>query len=239
MSSFAAGGGPAVRASTAPQQNHDPSHQRGALERAIYLRTSKPLLNETGTIIGLSVAVLDIPARKQARDRPPRSEEDLRHTVELTPHIPWTGTPAGDLNFMSPRWSEITGMPVDPETPKHWALGIHADDRARTLHCWNRFIDREVDFDCECRVRCVGGAWRWHRTRAYPRRNADGKVIRWYGTIGDIHDRKLAEAALLEAKEALDKLAHEDHLTELANRRTFDERLLKEIDRAQTPGFSP
>ena len=209
-------------------------------ERAIYLRTAKPVLDSTGAVVGVAVALLDITERKRAEIALRESEENLRYTVELTPHIPWTAAPSGELTFMSARWMEITGMRADSETLKRWIFGVHVDDRVRTLERWKRSIERGVAFDCDCRIRCVGGVWRWHRSRAYPRRGRDGKVLQWYGTIEDIHDRKLAEAALADrtvrlenVTEALDKLAHEDHLTALANRRTFDEMLLKEIERAR------
>ncbi len=209
-------------------------------ERAIYLRTSQPVRDSAGTLVGLSVALLDITARKRAETALRESEANLRYTVELTPHVPWTASPSGELTFISARWVELTGMHVDSETLKRWIFGVHVDDRTRTLERWKLSIERGIAYDCDCRVRCVGGVWRWHRTRAYPRRAEDGSILQWYGTIEDIHDRKMAEAALADktrrledVTRALDKLAHEDYLTELANRRTFDESLSKEIERAR------
>ena len=44
---------------------------------------------------------------------------------------------------------------------------------------------------------------RWYLARALPVRDDSGKIVRWYGTTTDIHDRKLAEAALAESRERL------------------------------------
>jgi PAS domain-containing protein len=38
--------------------------------------------------------------------------------------------------------------------------------------------------------------YRWHLDRGVPLRDEDGKIIRWYGFVTDIEDRKRAEETL-------------------------------------------
>jgi diguanylate cyclase (GGDEF)-like protein/PAS domain S-box-containing protein len=206
----------------------------------IYLRTAQPVRDPAGTIVGISVALFDITSRRQFEVALRESEENLRYTVELTPHMPWTAYPNGDMKFMSPRWYQVTGIQPTPQLLRNWFLGLHPEDRKRTVDTWKRSVATGDTFDADYRVRCIGGEWRWHRARAYPRRNERAEVVLWYGTVEDIHDRKLAEAALQaktqrleEVSEKLAQLAREDHLTGLANRRTFDDILGKEIERAR------
>ena len=206
----------------------------------IYLRTAQPVRDPAGTIVGISVALLDVTARRKVEDALRESEENLRYTVELTPHIPWTANANGDMNFLSPRWYQVTGIRPSPALLRNWIMGLHPDDRKQTLEAWKRSVASGDTFDTDYRVLCLGREWRWHRARAYPRRNERAEIILWYGTVEDIHDRKLAESALQaktqrleEVTEKLAQLAREDHLTGLANRRTFDEMLGKEIERAR------
>jgi len=71
------------------------------------------------------------------------------------------------------------------------------------------------------------------RARAYPRRDADGAIIRWYGTVEDINEKKMVEAVLQGKTDEVARSAQEDHLNGLSNRRRFDDILGREFERAR------
>jgi PAS domain S-box-containing protein len=209
----------------------------------ILLRTAQPVWNESGEIGGISVAILDITERKRTEARLTESEEDLRYTVELNPHIPWTCDPSGDMLTMSPRWHALTGNAPNQNLNERWIRYIHPDDLEATIAEFKQAIQSGEPLDSSFRLACADLGWRWMRSRAFPRRSAAGKILRWYGTLEDIHDRKLVEAAVLsktkrleKATEQLARRAREDHLTGLANRRQFDETLEREVGRARRAG---
>ena len=204
-----------------------------------FLGEAKPIYGPMGNVVGIAVALLDITERKAAEAALKASEEHLRYTVELNPHMPWTAEPDGSLTFLSRRWYETTGMKPSPAGLQDWTLSLHPTDRSRTLEAWRTSVTTGQDFDDDHRIRRGDGSWCWHKARAYPRRDTDGQIVRWYGTLEDIHARKMAEETLRaktarveEATGELERGAWEDHLTGLANRRAFDSMLTREIHRA-------
>ena len=199
----------------------------------IYLRTAQLIRDDAAKVFGFSVALLDITQRKQLDAALKDSEDDLRYSVALSPHVPWTADPSGELTFMSPRWHVLTGRQPERVLLKDWALVLHPEDRDTTAAIWSHSVQTGEPYDAEYRIRSADGLWLWVRARAYPRRVSNGEIIRWYGTVEEIHDRKIMAMKLEKATEELARRAREDHLTGLANRRQFDEVLRRYIERSR------
>jgi hypothetical protein len=53
--------------------------------------------------------------------------------------------------------------------------------------------------DVEYRVLGVDAEWRWMRSTGSPRYQPSGEISRWYGSVEDIHDRKLMETSIGES----------------------------------------
>ena len=199
----------------------------------VYLRTAQPIRNEGGTVIGFSVALFDMTQRKQLDAALKESEDNLRYSIELSPHIPWTADSSGELTFMSPRWHLLTGRQPERVLLKEWALVLHPDDRDPIAGIWSHSVRTGQPYDAEYRIRSAEGSWRWVRARAFPRRASSGEIMRWYGTVEEIHDRKMTAMKLEEVTKELARRAQEDHLTGLANRRRFDDILGRYIERSR------
>jgi PAS domain S-box-containing protein len=118
------------------------------------------------------------------------SEDHYRHAVELNPQVSWTAGADGQLNRVSRRWFEWTGTSGLGDS---WAEGLHPDDRQRTFDVWGNCIATGEIYDIEHRVKLLDGSYRWGRSRAFPRRDAEGNILLWYGTTEDIHERKVGE----------------------------------------------
>jgi len=71
---------------------------------------------------------------------------------------------------------------------------------------------------------------------ATPFHGIDGSVIGMVARFKDITERKYAEKTLKEANERLERLAVSDGLTQVANRRCFDQTLAKEWNRLRRTG---
>ncbi|HEX8263153.1 MAG TPA: HWE histidine kinase domain-containing protein, partial [Allosphingosinicella sp.] len=128
--------------------------------------------------------------RARAEQSLRESEDHYRHAVELNPQVAWTSLPDGRLNRVAKRWFEWTGT---TGLEGSWKEGMHPDDHSKTLEEWDRCLASGEPYDVEHRVRRRDGRYRWARSRAFPRRDAEGNIILWYGNTEDIHERKVAE----------------------------------------------
>ncbi|WAJ29520.1 EAL domain-containing protein [Antarcticirhabdus aurantiaca] len=143
----------------------------------------------------------DISAAKVAEAALRESEDHHRHAVELSPQIPWIADAGGRITEAGPRWEALTGLTLERTLGDGWGAALHPDDVERARDLWKSSLETLQPYDCESRVCTPSGDWRWIRSYAAPRLAADGRVIRWYGTVEDIHERRVAEAALRESED--------------------------------------
>lgn len=150
------------------------------------------------------VAVLfnDITQRRLNDDALKESEAHYRFAVELNPQVAWTAEPDGRFDRVAERWSVWTGTSGLGES---WIRGIHEEDRARCRAAWRKAVETGEPYDVEHRVLRRNGEVRWARSRAFPRRDESGAIVKWYGTTEDNHERKLAEEALKRLNETLEQ----------------------------------
>lgn len=105
------------------------------------------------------------------------------------------------------------GRPTGATGYDDWERQIHPDDlpmARETLQA--HFADRAPDarFTLEIRMLTSGGAWRWISWRGrLVERRVDGAPRRARGSIVNIDQRKLAEAAVLEMNRLLEQRVHE------------------------------
>ncbi|MGV7122405.1 EAL domain-containing protein [Sphingopyxis sp. 550A] len=132
-----------------------------------------------------------------------KSEEHYRFSVELNPQIPWVSDPQGQISEVGPRWRDLTGMSEREALGTGWTEAIHPDDLPGLLDHWalaRTSADKSVP-DARYRVRHRSGGFRWCRARANPRRDEDGRIVAWFGTLEDIDEQVAAERALQESEE--------------------------------------
>ncbi len=129
------------------------------------------------------------------------SEEHHRWSVALSPQVPWTAAPDGRIEEVGPRWEELTGLPPAAAQGSGWINAVHPDDCPRVLPIWYAHLDSGEPVDLDYRIRARDGQYRWMRARASARRDKKGRILRWYGTLEDIHAQKLDQQALAESEE--------------------------------------
>jgi PAS domain S-box-containing protein len=182
---------------------------RGAADTWFSFSYSR-VLDRDGAVAGLFIFTNETTARVLGDRALRESEEHFRQTVELNPQVPWTCDPDGNITSYSKRWLDLTGQAPGEPDGSGWIAALHPDDVAGTLTVFAACLPsgEPVDVDYRLRMAATGG-YRWMRARARPRRNAGGAIVRWYGVVEDVHDKKLAEARLREVNETLERRVEE------------------------------
>ena len=130
--------------------------------------------------------------RARAQDRLRESEDHFRHTVELNPDVQWTAGNDGMVEHISSRWEEWTGM---HGADSNWTEAVHPDDIGSLQESWTEAVRNGQNYDVETRIRLRDGQYTWLHVRAAPRRDSEGRIIKWYGTSQNVasHKKLLAQ----------------------------------------------
>jgi len=164
---------------------------------------------------GRRVALLfaDITERMLTEQALRDSEAKFRTIADAMPQMIWSATPDGRFDYANEGWRGFAG--VAPET-LHGAGWKALADPAElpALHkAWFASQDGGAPFEIEHHARHHSGEWRWVLTRALPVRDEEGRILRWMGTMTDIHEQKTISEELRLANSRKDEflamLAHE------------------------------
>jgi diguanylate cyclase (GGDEF)-like protein/PAS domain S-box-containing protein len=146
--------------------------------------------------------------------RSAEDEQRYRYTITLSSLVAWTASPDGMIYEIDQRGLDLVGMTFDQAKGSGFFAAVHPRDRRNISRIWRRNASLGYPVDGEVRIRLADGSYRWHRSRAAPLRDKLGSIVRWYGTIEDIHHVKLAADEVRWA-------AEHDGLTGLPNRTAF------------------
>ena len=174
-----------------------------------------PLCDESGNIVKWYGTSIDIEDRKRAEEAVRQSEKRLRDLIETMPAMTFVIRPDGSNAFVSQSWIEYSGLSAEQSAGLGWAATLHPGDREQHLAKWRAAQTIGQPFENEARHRAADGNYRWLLVRAVPLRDEKGNVVKWYGALTDIEDRKRAEALLAGEKRVLEMLAKGDSLSEI------------------------
>ncbi len=149
----------------------------------------------------VQVIVQDVTRAALAEAALKRSEEHHRNFVALNPEVLWLADPDGKIIEVGPRWLELAGLTPDATMGEGWTKALHPDDLAQIYPVWQHSIRTGEPVDVEYRIKTRSGEYRWMRARATAKRNKRGQIVRWYGTLEDVHERRAAVTALRESEE--------------------------------------
>jgi PAS domain S-box-containing protein len=130
--------------------------------------------------------------------------ETARHyqfLADLVPQLIWITDSAGSPEYFNQRWLDFTHCDRASLLRDGWQPMIHAEDQAKTLELWTESMRTGADrFQIQHRLRCHDGSYRWMLTTALPYRDGGRRVLKWFGSATDIHDKVMADERLQHAQ---------------------------------------
>jgi PAS domain S-box-containing protein len=191
--------------------------------------TSEPVLDETLLLREYSEALVhkledkslqlersnralqsDIAVREKVEAALRESEERFRQLAESIEDVMWLRRPDIDVFiYVSPAYEAVWGRSRASlyASSSDWLVAVHPDDRERV---WTSLPRQELGpWEEMFRIVRPDGSLRWIRSRAYPVRDASGRVYRIAGVSRDITEQRRLEAQFLQAQkmEAVGRLA--------------------------------
>ncbi len=130
------------------------------------------------------------------------SEADFRQLADAMPQIVFSARADGQVDYLNRQWYEYTGLPSDSAGSESWKQAHTEEGLRRVAEIWPQALRTGQPYEIEYLLRRFDGELRWHLGRALPIRDAQGAIVRWFGTNTDIHDRKQTEQALAAALDA-------------------------------------
>lgn len=153
----------------------------------------------------------NITEQKMAADALRESEERYALAVRAANEGIWDWNLETNRIYSSHRFEQIIGKNVVKKLKRNTNVivekfiyaNMHIDDRPRYRENLIRHLKGETPtFECEFRVVEKGKVMRWLRNQGLAQFNSAGRAYRMTGSLDNITERKRAEAALMEAKDA-------------------------------------
>ncbi|MBB6144485.1 hypothetical protein HNQ77_002437 [Silvibacterium bohemicum] len=154
-----------------------------------------PLPDKNGGVLRWYNLLSDIDERIKAEESARARENTFRLIVDSIPGLVCTNTPAGELEFVNQPLLDYTGTTLEALRTS-WPMLLHHEDRDEVLKLWGHSVQTGGTLDVEFRLLRADGVFRWLHARVVPHYDIEGNIVRSYGLITDIEDRKRAEQAL-------------------------------------------
>lgn len=158
------------------------------------------LISLIAAMIIFALVSADVIRQMRRRERQVRTvfedrEQEFRQMADNIQEIFWVIDPeTKTATYVNPAYEAITGRSCQSliEEPSSYEKAIHPDDRAHVLGKLKRAA-QSGHFEERFRIVRSGGEIRWVWVRGFPRKDANGKIIRLGGTALDITALKEAE----------------------------------------------
>jgi PAS domain S-box-containing protein len=182
-----------------------------------FLTRIHPAFDAQGVVANWYGVNIDISLQVKAEDAAAKSEARFRLLADSMPQFVWSATADGARDYHNARWYAYTGAPIGACDGHAWIDWVHPEDRDGALAALRDAYEAKTAYQSEYRLRSRSGDYRWVLAGGHPERDAEGRVVQWYGACTDIED--IVQARLLMQRSR-------DELEDLVRQRTGERNLL-------------
>jgi len=167
--------------------------------------SGEPVRDESGNLRMGVLITRDITAYKNAELSIREGAERFRTLADNITQLAWMADERGNVFWYNKRWYDFTGTSGDVIPQWGWPEAQHGDHAERVVAKLERCFASGEFWEDTFPLRAADGTYRWFLSRAMPIRDAEGRVIRWFGTHTDVTDQREIEQRLREAIRARDE----------------------------------
>ncbi len=135
------------------------------------------------------------------------SESQFRTLANSIPQLAWIANPDGGLFWYNQQWYNYTGTTLEQMAGWGWQTLHDPSILPDVLERWRASIASGEPFEMVFPLRGADGKYREFLTLVNPVRDAEGKVVRWFGTNTDITEQKLVQQRLYESEQRFRTMA--------------------------------
>src|SRR5437867_5001187 len=159
-----------------------------------FLIRVEPLQDESGEIVRWYGTNTDIDDLKQTEAKLREDEREVRRITDAIPQTIVVQGPDGSPIYANQAVLDYTGLTMeDVMTSDFRARIFHPEDLERLRDERLAALGRGLPFELEQRALRKDGQYRWFLIHYNPFHDEQGRLVRWYATGTDIHDRKRTE----------------------------------------------
>ena len=166
-----------------------------------FLSRAPALRDENGQVTRWFGSHTDITAQREADQRMRESEERFRLLADNMDQLAWMATPDGSTMWFNQRWEEFSGIPLDLIPEKAPTELHHPDHYQQVTESLSAAAEKGENWEGTFPLKSKHGKWHWFLSRVMPHKDAEGKVVRWFGTSTDITEQREKEDRLRVSEE--------------------------------------
>jgi PAS domain S-box-containing protein len=172
-----------------------------------HLARSLPVFDAQERLSRWYGSLTDVHEQQELAERLRHSEQQFRFLADTVPLFTWTATATGQIDYANQRFLDYTGQTPGQVARGGWLALVHPDEQDLTRQRWGESMRTGQDCQVEHRVQGQDGQYRWFLVRATAMRDAEGRIVKWYGSSTDIHEQYALQQELRQSEEQFRFLA--------------------------------